>query len=41
MDSILLGISTNVQLTVIGAVIIVAVTIDLLVRSKVAVGQTE
>ncbi|MBA7598698.1 Ribose import permease protein RbsC [subsurface metagenome] len=37
----LLDISTNVQLIVIGAIIIVAVAVDQLARSKAAVGQTE
>jgi len=37
----LLNISTNVQLIVIGAIIIVAVAVDQLARSKAAVRQTE
>jgi ribose/xylose/arabinose/galactoside ABC-type transport system permease subunit len=37
----LLDISTNVQLIVIGAIIIVAVAVDQLARSKAAVGRTE
>ncbi len=37
----LLDISTNVQLIVIGAIIIAAVAVDQLARSKAAVGRTE
>jgi ribose/xylose/arabinose/galactoside ABC-type transport system permease subunit len=37
----LLGISTNVQLIVIGAIIIAAVAVDRLARSKTLAGQTQ
>lgn len=37
----LLDISTNVQLIVIGAIIIIAVAVDQLARSKAAAGKTE
>ena len=37
----LLDISTNVQLIVIGAIIIIAVAVDQLARSKAAAGQSE
>jgi len=37
----LLDISTNVQLIVIGAIIIIAVVVDQLARSKAAAGKTE